>query len=269
MVGFLALAFLGIGLYAFLVEPNMVRTRKITVFIPDLPPSAEGLRVAHISDLHLRRIGDRERAVLKIVKEDPPDLIALTGDLVSDRRHREECLTYLSNLTARLGVWAVQGNWEYYTGWTGSALRGDLEAVGIRLLINDAEPIDLDGSRIWIAGTDDPSLGADRVPEALKGTEGGFIILLAHSPEIVNRLPEGVQLVLSGHTHGGQIRLPLVGAPWARWAGGGYVSGLYRRAGTAVYVTNGVGTTAVPARFLCPPEVAYITLRRANAQRGT
>lgn len=269
VIGLLALAIVGIALYAFLFEPSTVRTRNITLFFPDLPASAEGLCIAHISDLHLRRIGARERAVLKIINRDHPDLIALTGDLVSDQRFRNRCLTFLSQLTARLGVWAVQGNWEHYTGWAGDLLRDDLDGLGIRLLVNEAKPLDLNGSAIWIAGTDDPYLGADRIPDALNRTQGGFVILLAHSPEILNRLPDGVQLVLSGHTHGGQIRLPFIGAPWGRGMGGGYVSGLYRSEGTVLYVTNGVGMTVVPARFLCPPEVAYITLRRGKPSEQT
>lgn len=264
VIGLLALAIVGIALYAFLLEPSSVRTKNITLFFPDLPPSADGLCVAHISDLHLQRIGARERAVLKVINRDHPDVIALTGDLVSDQQFRNRCLTFLSQLTARLGVWAVQGNWEHHTGWAGDVLRVDLDELGIRLLINEAEPLDLNGSKIWIAGTDDPYLGADRVSDTLNGTNGSFIVLLAHSPEILNRLPKGVQLVLSGHTHGGQVRLPFIGAPWARGMGGGYVSGLYRREGTVLYVTNGVGMTVVPARFLCHPEVAYITLRRGN-----
>lgn len=264
VIGFIALAILGIALYAFLLEPNAVRTRNLTLYFPDLPASADGLRIAHISDLHSRRMGARERAVLRIINGSPPDLIVITGDLVSDQRYRNVSLAFLSKLKARLGVWAVQGNWEHYTGWTGDLLRGDLGKLGIRLLINEAERLEVNGSGIWIAGTDDPYLGADRVPDTLNATNGEFTIFLAHSPEILNRLPKGVELVLSGHTHGGQVRLPFIGAPWARGMAGGYVSGLYRREGTVLYVTNGVGMTVVPARFLCPPEVAYITLRRGN-----
>jgi len=264
VIGFIGLAILGTALYAFLLEPNAVRTRNLTLYFTDLPGSADGLCIAHISDLHLRRIGARERAVLRIINGSVPDVIVITGDFVSDQRYRNVSLAFLSKLRARLGVWAVQGNWEHNTGWTGNPLRDDLGKLGIRLLINEAEPLELNGSSIWIAGTDDPYLGADRVPDTLNATDGGFTVLLAHSPEILNRLPKGVQLVLSGHTHGGQVRLPLIGAPWARSMGGGYVSGLHRREGTVLYVTNGVGMTVVPARFLCPPEVAYVTLRRGN-----
>lgn len=258
------LALISLAGYAFVVEPNAVRVTRMTLHFPDLPPEADGLVIAHLSDLHLHRVGERERKLLRIVDANPADIIAITGDLVTRIRHTQECLEFLGNLDARLGVWAVQGNWEHYTGWTGERLRGDLAEAGTRLLLNEAEPLLFGNATIWLAGTDDPSLHADRIPQALNGTENGWVMLLAHSPEALKRAPPNVRLMLSGHTHGGQIRLPLLGAPWARSMGGGYESGLYQRDDTSLYVTNGLGMTILPARFLCPPEVVYITLVRGR-----
>ena len=255
-----------IALYVLVLEPNNLRVINITLYFPDLPEDAEGLTIVHISDLHLHRIGHREKAVLRIIEENTPDIIALTGDFISRRRDKDECIEFLAKLEARLGLWAVQGNWEHYTQWRGDELRKDLQDLGITLLINEAEAVQVGNDTIWIAGTDDPSLGRDRIPESLDGTKGGFVILLAHSPDVMNRAPDTVRLILSGHTHGGQVRIPLIGAPWAKRMGGGYLSGIYRRNDTVLYVSNGVGMAHLPIRFLCPPDIVYITLRSLEAK---
>lgn len=253
----------GMGIYALIFEPNNLQVLNLTVAFRDLPAHADGLVIAHVSDLHLHHIRARERKVLTIIRGNPPDIIALTGDMISRSRDKDECIEFLAGLKAHIGIWAVQGNWEHYTGWVGGDLRKDLAHVGIRLLINDAESVQLGGDKVWIAGTDDPSLGLDRLDQSLSRIEDGFAILLAHSPEIMNRAPSSVRLILSGHTHGGQVRIPLLGAPWAKRMGGGYLSGLYKRNQTVLYVTNGVGMTQIPIRFLCPPDITYITLRRS------
>lgn len=264
----LGLVILGIlltlAVYALLVEPTNVRKREFTLSFPDLPQEFDGLRIAHMSDLHLRRIGTRERKLIELIKEDPPDLIVVTGDLISRSRDMDECLSLLAECEARIGIWAVQGNWEHKTGWVGEKLREGLKEVGITLLINEAESVSLEGENLTIIGMDDPSLGLDDLPKALGDCDGGFKILLAHSPEILPDVPESVRLVLSGHTHGGQIRLPLIGAPWGKALGHGYLSGIYHHGQTVLYVTRGIGMTWLPLRFLCPPEVAYITLKRGE-----
>jgi len=191
--------------------------------------------------------------------EDPPDIIAITGDQISDRSDSATCLGFMSDLHARIGIWAVQGNWEHYVNWTGQTLRENLAEVNVTLLLNQAQRLEEPG--IWIAGTDDPSLERDRLSQTLEGTEG-FVVLLAHSPAIMKRASGGVDLILAGHTHGGQVRLPLLGAPWGTRIGGGYNYGIYEENDTIMYVTSGVGMAHLPIRFLCPPEIAYITLRR-------
>jgi hypothetical protein len=207
----------------------------------------------------MHRVGSRERKILRILEEKPADILAITGDQISDRGDSAVCLEFMNDLHARLGVWAVQGNWEHYAGWIGEELRQDMAGVNVTLLINEAQRLDEPG--IWIAGTDDPSLDRDRLPRTLNGTEG-FVLLLAHSPAVMKRASGTVDLVLAGHTHGGQVRLPLIGAPWGTRIGGGYNDGLYEENETMMYVSRGVGMAHLPIRFLCPPEIAYITLRR-------
>ncbi len=255
-------ALVSVGLYAFVVEPNSLRLREITLHFADLPPEADGLVIAHISDLHMHRVGLRERKILRMLDEDPPDIVAITGDQISDRSDSATCLEFMSDLHAKIGIWAVQGNWEHYVGWTGEALRDDLAEVNVTLLLNEAKRVEELG--IWIAGTDDPSLERDRLSQTLDGTEG-FVVLLAHSPVIMKKVSGGVDLILAGHTHGGQVRLPLLGAPWGSRIGGGYNYGIYEENETVMYVTRGVGMAHLPIRFLCPPEIAYITLRREGS----
>jgi predicted MPP superfamily phosphohydrolase len=254
-----ALALGAIGTYATVIEPNNLRLTEITLSFADLPVAADGLLVAHISDLHMNRVGPRERRILRILEKNPPDIVAITGDQISNIDDKDACLELLGHLHARLGIWAVQGNWEHYTGWVGKRSREDLTAVNVTLLINEAE--ELKEAGIWIAGTDDPSLEKDSLTQTLEGT-AGFVVLLAHSPAIMKRASGGVDLILAGHTHGGQVRFPLIGAPWGTRVGGGYNYGLYEENETVMYVTRGVGMAHLPIRFLCPPEMAYITLRR-------
>lgn len=255
-----ALAIGTVGIYATLIEPRSLRLREITLYFDNLPQEADGLVIAHISDLHMHRVGPRERKILRILEENPADILAITGDQISDRGDSAVCLEFMNDLHARIGVWAVQGNWEHYAHWTGEELRQDMRGVNVTLLINEAQRLGEGG--IWIAGTDDPSLEMDRLAETLAGTKGEFILLLAHSPAIMKKASGSVDLILAGHTHGGQVRLPLVGAPWGRRIGGGYNYGIYEQNGTVMYVTRGVGMAHLPIRFLCPPEIAYVTLRR-------
>lgn len=254
-----ALALVAIVTYATAIEPNRLRLTEINLSFANLPVEADGLLIAHISDLHMNRVGPRERRILRILEENPPDIVAITGDQISNIDHKDACLELLGDLHARLGIWAVQGNWEHYTGWIGEGSREDLKAVNVTLLINEAEELKETG--IWIAGTDDPSLEKDSLTQTLEGTKG-FVVLLAHSPAIMKRVSGAVDLVLAGHTHGGQVRLPLIGAPWGTRIGGGYDYGLYEENETVMYVTRGVGMAHLPIRFLCPPEMVYITLQR-------
>jgi len=254
-------------LYLFILEPNNLRITNMTLCFEDLPADADGLTIAHITDLHLNRIGRRERRVLAALSSRSPDIIAITGDMVSRIKHAEECLDYMSQFEAVIGIWAVQGNWEHYAGWTGDALRRDLSEIGISLLIDEGQAVDVGDSSIWIAGTDDPSLGKDDVRRALEGSGESFIMLLGHSPDVMNRAPGKVRLILSGHTHGGQVKIPFIGAPWAKRMGGGFLSGLYTRNQTVLYVSNGVGMSHIPARFICRPEIEFFTLRSGNRPR--
>jgi uncharacterized protein len=260
----------GLGAYATLVEPRWLQTTRVDIHVRGLHPAFEGLTIGLLSDLHAG--GGTPHSVLKHacarVMESSPDLVAVTGDLVSRRGARFDVATdALSGLRAPLGVYAVPGNHDHDAGierW-----RRAVASAGVRDLTNGAVTHRVGGARLCVAGVDDLSEGDPRLilpdPDARDLT-----VLLAHNPEQAERARRGedeVDLVLSGHTHGGQVRLPSLGAlksPLEHGLQELYDEGLRRRPWTQVYVSRGVGTSSLPVRFLCRPEVALLRLTSAK-----
>lgn len=261
----------GLAAYAFLVEPRWLEVTRTRVPVRGLPRQLEGLRIALLTDLHAGQgssLRVAERAC-RLAMRERPDLIALTGDLAADNAPGfDHVLHAMRCLEAPLGIHAVPGNHDYAVGihkWHG-AVRSRPQ---IRDLTNSAVTLDVSGARLCVAGVDDrscgdPSLGALPPPERRDVT-----ILLAHDPDQAERSRrsyDDVDLILSGHTHGGQVRLPLVGSlinPARR--DDLYEDGLRRRPWTQVYVSRGIGTVHLPVRFLCRPEVAILVLTRDSA----
>jgi predicted MPP superfamily phosphohydrolase len=245
---------------------------------PGLPPGADGLRIVHLSDLHVRILKPRHDLLAGAVNDLSPDLVAVTGDLVSDHpRSVPAACDLLSRLNARLGVWAVQGNWEHKHRRRGPELKAALAEAGVRLLINEAAPLTEGTDPLWLAGIDDPTRGRPDFAEAFRAVPpGAFTLLLAHAPLAAGMLdawrsarpagapdPPRIALILTGHTHGGQIRIPLLWRYFLPRGCAGYSMGEYRVGDTLLYVNRGFSAVGlVPLRFLCPPELALITLRR-------
>jgi len=245
-----------------LAEPFMLSIERQEIFLRRLPKALDGLRVVHLSDFHYGPLTDSrhlERAV-KAANDLRPDLIALTGDYISqDRIYAAPCAELIGRLRARFGVYAVLGNHDH---WTDADLIADLfRAEDIKVLINEGLRLDLRGQSFWLAGVDDTMVGLEDLSLALAGsTEDELRLLLAHNPIILRRAARaGVDLVLSGHTHGGQVTLrPEKGAsgrPRRRM-----LRGLGRRGNTQIYVTRGLGTVVLPIRYGCPPEVSVLEL---------
>jgi uncharacterized protein len=259
-----------LGAYAFLIEPRWLELTRTTVHVRSLPPQLEGLRIALLTDLHAGE-GTPTRLIRRachLAMRERPDLIALTGDFAADDADGfGEVLAALSCLRARLGVYAVPGNHDHVVGidtWH-REVRGH---PVIRDLTNEALIHEVEGARLCIAGVDDLSTGSPQLDVLPPPEKRDTTILLAHDPdqaERARRKYDRVDLVLSGHTHGGQVRLPWVGAlrnPAEREDL--YEEGLRRRPWTQVYVSRGVGTVHLPVRFLCRPEVAVLTLSAAG-----
>lgn len=249
---------------AAFTEPFMLSIERQEIFLRRLPKQLDGLRIVHLSDFHYGPMvnPDHLKRAVQAANELRPDLIALTGDYISqDRSYAEPCAEVIGKLRARHGIYAVLGNHDH---WTDAALIADLfRAEDVRVLINEGARIDLHGESFWLAGVDDTMVGLEDLSLAMAGScDEEFKLLLAHNPIILRRAARaGVDLVLSGHTHGGQVawrsETSRSGRPRRR-----LLRGLGRRGNTQIYVTRGLGTVVLPIRYGCPPEISVLELRR-------
>ncbi len=256
----------GLAVYAALVEPRWLQVRRKRVHIRSMSPDLEGLRIGLLSDLHLRAgrgMGVVERAIAVLEKE-RPELIAITGDLAEDEEGLAAALGAVSRLRAPLGVYVVPGNHDHRTGievWR----RAVAEREVLRDLTNRYVILDRNDVRVCIGGLDDDMEGQPRLTLPPPSSRD-LTVVLAHSPdqaERCRRAYDAVDLILSGHTHGGQVRLPGVGAPVSSARHPElYEDGLRRRPWTQVYTSRGLGTTHLPVRFLSRPEVTLLELTR-------
>lgn len=274
-----AVAATGVGVDGYL-ETFRVQLKKIDVRLKRLPAEFEGFTVVQLSDFHYEErfsIFPIRKAV-ELVNTLHPDLIVLTGDFITvgmfesgshARRHAAQaaapCASILSGLKARVGKYAVLGNHDAFANAT--LVTGALEASGIPVLNNRSVPIEKNSARFWLAGIEDaleaqPDLGAaiEKIPS------GETTILLAHEPDFAEEAAlNSVDLQLSGHSHGGQIWIPGIGAPWLPPLGRKYPRGMYNVGNLVLYTNIGIGTIRAPIRINCVPEVTLITLRSGQA----
>lgn len=267
-------AAVGLAGYSGLIEPNEVDVKKVELRVDRLAETFDGFKIALISDFHFgpytgaREIGAAVRAANQL----KPDAMALLGDFVSeplagDRRagakKAEPCAKVLSDLNSRLGSFAVLGNHDHATDpeFVGNALT----SRGIVVLRNRSRAIEQDGKRLWLVGVDDVLASRARMSEALAGVPSAETrVLLVHEPDFADQSSQyGINLQFSGHSHGGQIRLPGMRPLWLPDLAQKYYDGYYRVRNTQLYTNRGVGTINLPFRFLCPPEVTLVTLRVA------
>lgn len=251
LFSFLAIA-IGFYIYAFWIEPDWIEVTRHRVKAPVAAP----LKIAHLSDLHTYGIGSRERRMFAILEAERPDIILITGDTVPHAGAYDLCAEVIKNLRAPLGVWAVRGNHEI---WAQRSNEHEFfDAAGVRLLINEQAQI-RDG--LWLVGFDDIFDGSPDIEKAVRDVPPhAFKIALFHSPSLFDQAAGQAELMLAGHTHGGQVRLPFVGPLWLPPYCGDYIQGWFERNGSKMYVSRGVGTSLMHARFLCRPEIALITL---------
>jgi len=251
--------------YELLTERYRLATSRATYGIANLPADLDGLRVAHLSDFHagpatplwfIRRAVEQANALA-------PDLIVLTGDYVDEEDSSpDECAGALGELTAPLGVYAVTGNHDYRVG--ADAVAGALSQTGITVLRNANVALGQGERRLWLAGLEETAGHHEDFLATFEGIpEDDPVVLLSHSPDVLPRAAAlGVDLVLAGHTHGGQVCIPGVGAPHAPLRiSSKYVAGPNRIGRTRIYVSRGVGMTCLPIRFGCPPEIGLLTLQ--------
>jgi predicted MPP superfamily phosphohydrolase len=214
------------------------------------------LKIAHLTDLHTTGLGYRERHLLKLLDQEQPDLIVITGDTLSGskayRRERE----LLPKLHAPLGVWLVRGNWE--NSYPRAEERKFYSELNVHLLLNQGVSVRDD---VWLMGLDDSMSGHPDLAAALQNAPpGAFKIALFHSPAYFNVSAGRYDLALAGHSHGGQVRFPFIFPFWVPPGVGHYVEGWFHKDGSRMYVSRGIGTTYLPIRFLCRPELAIVTI---------
>ena len=246
------------------VEPNWPVVERVTVPLPRLPGQLDGLRVAQLSDLHISQYTtaeDVERAVA-LAMSLSPDLLVLTGDFIwrQATEYATQLVEPLRLLQAPLGAYAVLGNHDH---WEGAALAASVLAqTGVALMVNRAVRLDA-GAPLWLVGLDDVWENKQDLRAALAATpDEECKLLLVHEPDFADEAAHyPVDLQLSGHSHGGQINLPLLGPPVLPYLGQKYPSGLYQVNHLAVYTNRGIGVIAPPIRFNCRPEVTLLTLR--------
>lgn len=259
-------ALLGGG-YVWQGEPNWLDITRMELALKNLPSAFAGTRLVHFSDVHLGFNKDsRDLAQLVAhIKEAEPDIICFTGDIVdSNAEDLEDSVALLAELSAPLGKYAILGNHDYKNT---ELLASLLQSAGFRLLRNQSYLIKQGGAVMAVAGLEDMLQSRPDPEAALKGIpEGTCTLLLMHEPDYAD-MAEGYpfDLQLSGHSHGGQIRLPFVGAPYTPYGSLKYISGLYYTEKNAmpVYVNRGFGETYMPFRLMCRPELTVLTLRRA------
>lgn len=257
---------------------------RIGVSLPRLPAELDGLAIAVVADVHASRWkggAAAVRRVVNLVNAVRADMIVVLGDVVHYGRQAAGYLSPLSELQAPLGIFACLGNHEHGFVWysrylgpwaapTTERWRQFYAATGVRLLVNEAARVWRGGAPFWLVGVDDAYSGHDDLPAALRQVSGdGFRLAITHSPDVMDDpLAEELDLIVAGHTHGGQVRLPALGAviapcrrPRERAAG------LMRMGTTAVYVTRGAGE-GLPIRILCPRELPVLVLRRPEDGSG-
>lgn len=267
----LTVAAAGVGWGVF--ESQWVRASEREVPIAGLDPALDGLRIGHLSDLHVGAPGLNARALahgVERIRRAEPDLIVITGDLRARQSGDGDLRRSLALLDAPLGAFAVLGNHDHADGhdpFADGVALADLDDTPVRLLHDETVDIAARGARIRVGGLGPRTFGADEDERgaALVDRTAGLRLLLCHFPRILDRVEPGEwQLILSGHLHGGQLCIPYPGGRYRlAHLSRDYLEGVYVREGTAMHVSRGLGTTFVPMRFAARPEVTLLELRAA------
>jgi uncharacterized protein len=258
---------LAVCAYGTLVRRRWFRVIEREVRLPGLDARLDGLRVAHLSDLHLGTLTPKSWAMawVRAANGRAPDLAVVTGDMVtSGTAYHEDIAEAVGALRAKMGVFVSMGNHDYFG--EGEPLVSLLRKGGVRVLRNEGQIIERSGGKLWLAAIDDTWTRRDDLALAMRGRpEGAVTVLLAHDPERFDRAADaGAELVLSGHTHGGQVAMPFLyrRLSLARIAHR-YNVGFYRRGRSTLFVHPGLGTTGPPMRLGVAPEVTILVLRAA------
>jgi len=269
-VSYAALVVLGVLLlvYAVFIEPDQLVVQRQAISLPHWSPALNHLKVAVITDLHVGCLSvpiSKLRRVIAETNEQEPDLIVMLGDFVASHGRRsalkpEEFAHELSALKSKYGVYAVLGNHDWW--YNGEEVRNELQRANIHVLENQSVQLRINDVSLWIAGLADQWTRSPNIPLAVKNVPvGSPCLMLMHEPDLLRDVPGSVSLSLAGHTHGGQVSLPIIGAPIVPTdLGNKFARGLIVEAEKHYFVSSGVGTSVIPVRFGVPPEVCILDL---------
>ena len=275
--GVISASALGFGEEGLIREPSSAALVRVEMTLARLPMAFDGFTIAQLSDFHYHEVFTVTpiQKAIQIVNSLNPDLVVLTGDFVTTSlvsrkpeleaaRAAEPCANLLRGLHSRLGSLAVLGNHDVAAD--PHFVREALEAQGISVLRNRSQVVERGPNRLWLCGLDSME-GHPRLDQALQGVPGHeSVVLCMHEPDFADaasRYP--VDLQLSGHSHGGQVWIPGIGAPWLPLYARKYPRGRYQVGELSLYTNIGLGTIRIPMRFNCIPEVTLITLRAPRA----
>lgn len=262
----------GLLAYARWIEPNRIEVEEVEIAVPGLPQVLENLEIVFLSDLQIERPGRRETELLARLEAIAPDLVLIAGDFANSPYYASDYIRYaaaacsvVSRIPAHYGKFAVWGNNDHP-----EFIEGFARAAGIRVLENECADIEVHGERLTLVGLDDPVTQRDDWAKTLREPPEHPMLMIVHSPDAFpEAVVRGIPVVLAGHTHGGQIRHPFIRLDPVRFlklkpGTPPYRAGLYRDGGSVLYVSRGLGTSNLPVRFLCPPEITRIRVRSAG-----
>jgi len=255
----------------FIWQNNDIVITEIALVDEDVPQTFDGFRILQVSDLQSKPFGRSQQRLLELCSAAAPDIIVITGDLMDGHsKELEPAMAFAEQAVDIAPVYYVSGNHEWLSGRY-EELCGRLMQAGVIVLDNSHKTLKKDGEAIELLGLKDPTFEGDEKfreeLEKLAGETSGFRVLLSHHPEYIDDYTEsGVDLVLSGHAHGGQIRLPFIGGLFAPGQGffPKYTSGLYEVGNTSLVVSRGLGNSHFPLRVFNRPELVVVTLRTAG-----
>jgi predicted MPP superfamily phosphohydrolase len=264
----------GLAAYSYFLEPRRLVVHSETLRLANFDPELNGLKVVAISDIHggsNHVTEEKLRSIVSLANEQDPDIIVLLGDYVSETEFKgrnlkmpiETVAENLTGLKAKYGVFGVIGNHDWW--WDENRVRSEFERVGVTILEDQIEPITIAGRTVWLWGIED-FWKARQVP--LENTFSAIpvkqnIIAVTHNPDALLKAPEGIALMLAGHSHGGQVNFPFFG-PKAFVNDPRFMAGEAFVDGKHIFVTTGIGCTGPQIRFRVPPEIAVLTLQSAQ-----